>query len=249
MTRRSNLSAVPTAAGSPLPADQPVAATRALTELRSLRGALQDARRAAGDVAGVISRSEAVVRRGSEVRTELAQLEREAGAAMSGWVLSGAHSAPPQLMPEQQAALRAARQAAEDTRRDAEAVEAQLPILRERLGNLQRLIAGSATAIRSAALEALAAETEPLLQAYHAHAAAGFEVRKQLLGLLAVLSRQQYGAVWTNSSTYNSAPLEALRERIANAGRAPSEISAAQVEPYAEKFQERLEALISGDPT
>ena len=249
MTRRSNLSAVPTAAGSPLPADQPVAATRALTELRSLRGALQDARRAAGDVAGVISRSEAVVRRGAEVRTELAQLEREAGAALSQWVLAGAHSEPPQLTPEQQAALDHARRAAAQTQLDAQAVEAQLPILRERLGNLQRLIDGSADAIRSAALAVLAAEAEPLLQAYRAHAAAGFEVRKQLLGLLAVLSRQQYGAVWTDPYTYNSVALEALRERIANAGRVPDEISATHVEPYAQSLSERLEALISGDPT
>lgn len=135
-------------------ADRQPAATAALAELKTLRTALQEARRAAADLEAVIDRIRAVERRAVELEADRLRLEAEASEPVRRFILSG--GAIPAMSPEARQALESARSAAGEAARDARAAIAELPDLERRRANLVAVIDETRRAIRQIAIKVLA---------------------------------------------------------------------------------------------
>lgn len=153
MTRKSNLFPVPDAAESPVPADQPQAAT-AVNELRTLRQALHDARRSALDLEAVVARVKAVERRAGDAEADWQRIERDVSARLQRWIMTG--GGEPTLGEAERQALEAARAAADRAAMDARSVLETLPALQRRRDNLRLLIGEAESAIKTCAIRLLA---------------------------------------------------------------------------------------------
>lgn len=174
---------VPGAAGSPQRPDRAAGASIVHTKLRTLRQALQDARRRAADIGAVIARAEAVGRRAAEIRADRDRLERESTAPMSRWILAGALSEPPQLSAEAQLALDQARRAADQAERDAQAVAETLPSLKRQQAALLGLLPQIEQQIREAAAVATLESARQLLEQLREQRRGLQQVELRLLGL------------------------------------------------------------------
>lgn len=226
---------VPGAAGSPQRTDRAATASIAHTKLRTLRQALQDARRKVADLAGVIERAENVARRAAEVRTDRDRLEREAARPMSEWILTGALAEPPRLSAEEQDALDRARRAAGQAQLDAEAVEQTLPALRKQQADLLALVPQIEQQIRQAAALAVLEDAHQLRQQLKKQRQATYDIELTLYGLRDFL-------VWHGAGT--APEFSTFTEELI---RPAAVLSKASVESAADEWTALFNRLIAGE--